>query len=143
MKFQRACACLCAAIALFIFAAPVPAQTGGRIQLAQLQAMFADMRAKTKWNVDGPMLWGYFFVDADPEKLKRAGTELQGLGYRVVGIEQSAKKRGYRLHVERVEAHSPASLDVRNGELYALAERYALSSYDGMDVGPVAASSAK
>jgi hypothetical protein len=38
---------------------PVMAQTARRIQLAQLEEMFVNMRARTKWNVDGPLLWGY------------------------------------------------------------------------------------
>ena len=40
------------------------------------------------------------------------------------------------LHVERVETHSPESLFARNEELYGLADRLGLESYDGMDVGP-------
>ena len=27
--------------------------------------MFANMCADTKWDVDGEMLWGYFFTDTD------------------------------------------------------------------------------
>jgi len=33
------------------------------IPQSQLEDMFDNMRAKTKWNVDGPMLRGYFFMD--------------------------------------------------------------------------------
>jgi hypothetical protein len=99
--------------------------------------MFANMRAKAPWNVDGPLLWGYFFFDPSREKLERAAAELQGAGYRVVGIEPVQSKQTLRLHVERVETHTPATLDARNQELYALADRLSLASYDGMDVGPV------
>lgn len=38
------------------------------ITLQNLKQMFANMRAQTKWNVDGEMLWGYFFTDSIPEK---------------------------------------------------------------------------
>jgi hypothetical protein len=115
------------------------AQGQRHIQLAQLETMFANMRANTKWNVDGPLLWGYFFFDPNPEKLKLAASDLQAQGYRVVGIASVAGKDTFRLHVERVEAHTPASLNDRNNELYALATKYGLASYDGMDVGPVQA----
>jgi hypothetical protein len=101
--------------------------------------MFTDMRAKTKWNVDGPLLWGYFFFDPSVEKLKQAAADLEAAGYRIVSIEKVAAKEVFRLHVERVEAHTPASLNARNTEFYSLAAKYSLASCDGMDVGPVLA----
>lgn len=142
MLIRNALSVFCAALAL-IAAAPTPAQAAGEIQLAQLQGMFADMRAKTKWNLDGPMLWGYFFFDPEPKKLELAASELRTLGYRFVNLQQVAGRQTFRLHVERVEVHSPESLNARNGEFYALAKKYSLASYDGMDVGPAAASPAK
>ncbi len=30
----------------------------------QLEAMFENIRAKTPWDIDGKMLWGYFFCSA-------------------------------------------------------------------------------
>lgn len=98
--------------------------------------MFADMRAKTKWNIDGPLQWGYFFFDPSVEKLKQVSANLEVSGYRVVSLEKVANKQVFRLHVERVETHSPESLNARNDEFYALADKYSLASYDGMDVGP-------
>jgi Regulator of ribonuclease activity B len=115
---------------------PAMAQTSQRIQLSQLETMFSDMRAKAPWNVDGPLLWGYFFFDPSQEKLQSAAKELEGAKYRVVGISEVPGRRTFRLHVEKVEVHSPASLHARNGDLYELAAKYKLASYDGMDVGP-------
>lgn len=112
------------------------AQAPQRIQLSQLEAMFANMRAKAPWNVDGPLLWGYFFFDPEQVKLERAAAELKTVGYRVVGIERVEGRQLFRLHVERVETHTPATLHARNQQLYSLAERLGLASYDGMDVGP-------
>ena len=40
--------------------------------------------------------------------------------------------------VERVEKHTPASLHARNQQFYALADKFAVDVYDGMDVGPAA-----
>ena len=127
------------ALVLAIVTTCVPASAQGprRIQLELLEAMFASMRTSTPWNVDGPMLWGYFFFDPSRAKLVQAANELQSAGYRIVGIEQFQGDQRLRLHVERVEAHTPATLHARNQELYALAERLGLASYDGMDVGPV------
>ena len=98
--------------------------------------MFSNMRAKAPWNVDGPLLWGYFFLDPSQEKLASVAKELIAAQYRVVGINEISGRNLFRLHVEKLEVHSPATLHARNGELYELAAKYKLASYDGMDVGP-------
>ena len=107
------------------------------IELGMLEDMFSGMRAKTKWNVDGPMLWGYFFTDRSTEKLERAATYLTAQGYRLVGIHETDDRSTRVLHVERGEAHTPQTLFERNEALYKLASEFGLDSYDGMDVGPV------
>ena len=136
MNLSPKSATLALVLAIATTCMPATAQGPKRIQLAQLEAMFASMRTSTPWNVDGPLLWGYFFYDPSRAKLEQAAKELQSTGYRVVGIEQFQNEPHLRLHVERVEAHTPASLHARNQELYALAERFGLDLYDGMDVGP-------
>ena len=112
------------------------AQTTQRIRLSQLEAMFSSMRAKAPWNVDGPLLWGYFFFDSSREKLQDAAKELQAANYRVVSISEVPGRNTLRLHVEKIEVHTPTSLHARNTELYELASKYKLVAYDGMDVGP-------
>jgi hypothetical protein len=112
------------------------AQTQNKITLQKLEAMFSDMRLKTKWNIDGPLLWGYFFVNSNEDKLKQAATELVASEYKLVRLEAIKGKHLFLLHVERVETHTPSSLNARNNEFYKLAEKYSLDSYDGMDVGP-------
>ena len=136
MNLRPKSATLALALAIAATCMPATAQAPKRIQLAQLEAMFASMRTSTPWNVDGPLLWGYFFFDPSRAKLEQAANELQTAGYRVVGIEQFQQDQRLRLHVERVEAHTPASLHARNQELYSLAERFGIDLYDGMDVGP-------
>src|SRR6476660_9920592 len=91
------------------------------IELEKLEHMFSEMRAKTRWNVDGPMLWGYFFTDRSAEKLERAATVLVAQGYRLVEVREDEDGSTRWLHVERVEAHSPQSLFARNEALYKLA----------------------
>jgi len=59
------------------------------------------------------------------------------MGYRIVDLHSAEDGATHVLHVERVERHSPRSLDRRNQELDALAESSGVASYDGMDVGPV------
>ena len=107
------------------------------ITLQDLDDMFANMRANTKWDVDGEMLWGYFFTDPDPKKLERVVQRLTNGGYHFVSIYETDDKSTHFLHVERVEMHTPQTLHARNAEFYRLAGEYSLESYDGMDVGPV------
>ena len=107
------------------------------ITLQMLQDMFAGMRRDGHMDVDDDLLWGYFFTDTDPRKLQPVAARLADLGYRVVDIYLSGDDKTYFLHVERVETHSPISLDARNQEFYRIAEEFEIESYDGMDVGPV------
>ena len=113
-------------------------------ELRAIEAMFESLRATSDWNIDGPCLWGYFFVDPDADKLEAATLELQSLGYRVVELfelEADDEDRpdaagSHCLHVEKVEAHTPQSLLRRNEQLRAFADAHGLADYDGMDVGP-------
>jgi Regulator of ribonuclease activity B len=108
------------------------------IALEQLELMFSNVRAKTPWRVDGPMLWGYFFFDPSEARLRPLRDRLVGEGYRFVDLGPTDEGHLYRLHVERVEIHSPQSLYERNAVLEELADEFEVERYDGMDVGPVA-----
>ena len=104
-----------------------------------LEQLFATMRAngvETNQN----LLWGYFFTDPDASRLEAAVPDLERAGYRFVEIlasDDPDEPGGHILHVEKVETHTIDSLDARNHELDAFAERHGLESYDGMDVGRV------
>ena len=50
------------------------------------QRMFSNMRAQTKWDIGGDMLWGYFFTNHDPMRLEPLAEHLARSGYRVVSI---------------------------------------------------------
>ncbi|WP_163233567.1 ribonuclease E inhibitor RraB [Caulobacter rhizosphaerae] len=121
-------------LGLLLIAGPNSVQAA-QISRPQLEAMFSNMRSSSPWNVDGPLLWGYFFTSADRPALEQAGKILGDQGYRFVEIHKD-KKNVWWLHVERIEHHTVDSLDARNAEFYAFAKREGLASYDGMDVGP-------
>ena len=115
---------------------------GKTITLDSLKEMFQNIKKETPWNMSGPMLWGYFFTHHEPNKLEQVAEELKKQGYKYVDIYLSDKDDPkepdiYWLHVEKIETHSPETLDKRNDELYIFANKYGLDSYDGMDVGPV------
>ena len=104
------------------------------IDKAQLIEMFEGMRAQTPWDVDSDLLWGYFFT-GEEDALNRLSEMLLSMNYRLVEVRPDEQDRGYWLHVERVETHSPDSLHERNQELARIAETF-MVNYDGMDVGP-------
>lgn len=113
-----------------------------RIAFALLEDMFANIAAKTPWDMSRPMLWGYFFTHREPQRLEAAKGVLESRGYRFVKIYLADRKEQdapdvYWLHVEMEEVHTPASLQARNDDLYRLADELNLDSYDGMDVGPL------
>lgn len=115
------------------------------ISLEQLEEMFGNIENSTDWDLDAPLLWGYFFTDESEGHLIRIVPLLQAQGYRFVdlykpeldeGVEESADDYFF-LHVEKEEQHSAQSLHERNQQLYAFAQLHRLRSYDGMDVGPI------
>ena len=108
------------------------------IDFGATQDLFRNM-ARSGWRSDDLLLWGYFFIDPDREKLTCAATELERLGHQTVDIYEPELEEGeppyFFLHVEKIEKHSPESLHAKNQALEALAVRFALRAYDGMDVG--------
>ena len=98
--------------------------------------MFADMRERAPFDVDSDLLWGYFFTGRREDELGTLARELESRDYRFVRIRPDEQRDGYWLHMEKVEAHSPETLDTRNQELSQLAATFR-ANYDGMDVGPV------
>ncbi len=125
-----------------VYGAQMKEIPGKTITPDSLVEMFQNMENETNWNISGEMLWGYFFTHHEPIKLEQAASILTKQGYKVVDIYLSDKEEPsepdmYWLHVEKIEIHSPESLDKRNDELYIFANEIELDSYDGMDVGPV------
>lgn len=112
-----------------------------RIFLETLEEMFANIAAQTTWDMSKPMVWGYFFTHHEPTRLEEAKEILVSQGYKFVDLYLSDKEDVtepdlYWLHVEKIEAHSPQSLDERNDEFYRFAHEFGIDAYDGMDVGP-------
>src|SRR4051812_38854485 len=108
------------------------------IPKSELIEMFEAIADQTDWDMTNEMLWGYFFTDDDRDKLEACSDRLTEMGYHLVDImEGDEVDDPLTLHVEKIEVHTPDSLDQRNQQLMALAKEMGLSSYDGMDVGPI------
>jgi hypothetical protein len=124
----------------------IPAITSGQgrkmITREQLVEMFEGIGKDTTWDMSQPMVWGYFFTDPERTKLEKVAPILEKQGYRFVEVFLSDKEDPsepdlWWLHVERIEVHTPDTLNERNQALYEFAADHRLASYDGMDVGPV------
>lgn len=104
-----------------------------RISLADLESIYANMHADGV-NTDQDMLYGYFFTDKEPTKLKEVSRALEKEGFKEVAIYPNEEGH-FWLHVERIETHNPASLFELNKSLYQLADKYEIDAYDGFDIG--------
>ncbi|MBS1794686.1 MAG: ribonuclease E inhibitor RraB [Acidobacteria bacterium] len=110
-------------------------------QLDGIREIFETARREDGWNLDEEMLFSYYFVDTDIDKLEQIGLDLEKQGYDFIGIfelgdEESDEPTGeYMLQLDRVERHTPESLAARNVELQKLADDNGLASYDGWEFG--------
>lgn len=107
--------------------------------LVQLEQMFRNMKNESGWNINGDLLWGYFFTDQNPQRLEPLAQHLSKLGYRFVSIYETDDRSAHFPHVERIETHTPISLLKHPMQMNALAKQFGVASYDGMDVGPLPA----
>lgn len=103
------------------------------IPLNQIEEMFTRMKSNGV-NTDTNMLYGYFFTNTEPKKLESVADELKELNFQFVDIYQ-VEDSTYWLQVERIETHNAQSLFDLNKQLYNIADRHGISSYDGFDVG--------
>jgi hypothetical protein len=110
-------------------------------QLEGVREIFEEARREDNWNLDEPMLYTYYFVDTDVDKLEKLGNYLQEQGYDFIdvfelGDEETNESTGeYLLHIDKVEVHTPESLAQRNAEFARLAEEFGVETYDGWEFG--------
>jgi hypothetical protein len=87
------------------------------------------------------MLYTYYFVDTDVEKLEKLGEHLHEQGYDFIDIfelgdEETDESTGeYLLHIDKIEVHTPELLAERNVEFAKLAKEFAVETYDGWEFG--------
>lgn len=86
-----------------------------------------------------PFLYGYFFLDANLEKLDKLSEKLAEQGFSKVTIEKKDSEL-YFLHMEKIESHNQKSLLERLNEFDQLAKDEGIELFDGWDVGHVDAS---
>ena len=112
-------------------------------QLESIREIFETARTEDGWNPEAEMLYSYFFIDKDAEKLETLGLDLEKQGFDFIDIfelaeEESGEATGeYLLHIDKVEIHTPDSLAARNVEFQNMANEYEIDSYDGWEFGEV------
>lgn len=117
--------------------------TNTESQIENIKQIFAEAKREDNWNLDEDMLYSYYFVGKDVEKLESLGERLENEGYNFPGIfelgdEETDKPTGeFLLQIDKVETHTPESLAKRNKEFSDLVGEYGLESYDGWEFGEV------
>src|SRR5215213_10493311 len=110
-------------------------------QLEGIREIFENARTEDGWNLEEEMLYSYFFVGKDIDKLETLGLDLEKQGYDFIDIfelgdEKTDEPTGeYLLHIDKTEIHTPESLAARNVEFQNLADEYEIASYDGWEFG--------
>jgi regulator of RNase E activity RraB len=112
-------------------------------QLEGIREIFQTAKTEDNWNLEGEMLYSFYFVDKDVDKLEKLGLHLEKEGYDFLDIfelgdEETDESTGeYLLHIDKIEIHTPESLAARNVEFAKLAEEYEIASYDGWEFGEI------
>ena len=112
-------------------------------QIDGIKEIFEKARKDDNWNLEEDMLYSYYFVDEDVDKLEKLGEYLDKQGYDFLDIfelgdEETDESTGeYLLHIDKIETHTPETLAERNVEFAKLAEEYQIDSYDGWEFGEV------
>jgi hypothetical protein len=100
---------------------------------AELASWFEVLRTRGTTDVSKPLPWHYVFAGTESRRVEALSVELVGAGYSIVTL--AADGDGARLALTRTELHTPASLERRNRDLAAVAQRHGVR-YDGVDVAP-------
>ncbi len=101
-------------------------------ELQRLELTF-ELLKKQHFNTNAELLWGYHFIDANEEKLQKLAKHLESLGYTIVKISKSENKADLgesELRVEKIEKHSPITMNRRNEEFKGLANTFGIRKYN-------------
>ena len=110
-------------------------------QIEGIKEIFAEAEREDNWNVREPMLYSFYFIDQDPERLEKLGDHLDAQGFDFVGIfelgdEETEQSTGeYMLQIDQVGSYTPESLAQKNVDFTKLAEEFGIDSYEGWEFG--------
>ena len=110
-------------------------------RLEEIQRMFDLATIEDRWDMEGPMLYSFFFVSTDPDKLDKLAEimEEQGLDPLDIfqlGDEDTEEPTGeYLLHVDQMGVHTPESLDKQLEAFEKLCDETGYGEFDGWEFG--------
>lgn len=105
--------------------------------LFELQETFVKMNNEAGWDVNKPLIWGYYFYDHSPEKLRMLSKKLKGESFNVYEIRESGSETddAYLLYAYEKAVHTPNSLLERNKKLAQFAIENSIEVFDGWEAG--------
>lgn len=109
-------------------------------QLQEIKEIFADAAREEEWNVEGEMLYSYYFIDETMDKLEKLAQHFENENYDYINIyelgdEETNEPTGeYLLHIDKTEKHTPETLVDRIDEFLKLAEEFEVE-FDGWEFG--------
>ena len=109
-------------------------------QLQEIKKIFADAAREEEWDVEGEMLYSYYFIDETMDKLEKLAQHFENENYDYINIyelgdEETNEPTGeYLLHIDKTEKHTPETLVERVDEFLKLAEEFEVE-FDGWEFG--------
>lgn len=119
-----------------IFTQKSPQTTAVETSLPELQQTFEEIDAQTDWELQSPLIWGYYFYDHDKKRLSVLRDVLKEEGFEVYELRNSASDASqYLLYVYESKVHTPESLLSQYNHILMLAHTYEVEVFDGWEVG--------
>lgn len=109
-------------------------------QLKEIKEIFADAAREEEWDVEGEMLYSYYFIDETFDKLEKLAQHFEKESYDFINIyelgdEETNEPTGeFLLHIDKTEKQTPETLVERIDEFLKLAEEYEVE-FDGWEFG--------
>lgn len=109
-------------------------------QLKEIREIYADAAREEGWDVEGELLYSYYFVDESFDKLEKLAQHFENENYDFINIyelgdEETNEPSGeFLLHIDKTEKQTPEALVERVDEFLKLAEEYEVE-FDGWEFG--------
>ena len=110
-------------------------------RLEDIQRMFDLAVTEDGWDMESEMLYSFFFVGTDTEKLEKVGEMLAENGFDFVDIfqlgdEETGEPTGeFLLHIDQVGVYTPENLNKQVEAFEQLAEKEGAGIFDGWEFG--------
>ena len=112
-------------------------------RIEEIREIFEEAKTEDNWNTDEDMLYSFYFVDTDPDKLEELGNELAEQDFIFVdvfqlGDEETGDATGeYMLHIDKIGVYNPESLAEQIETFRSHTDKHGLAELDGWEFGEV------